>query len=213
MAGFGEPPYLLCQKPNRRWNGSPYSQEVWLREAGVQRDDVYRDIGVSGATGTDQRHDWYRLDGRLSGGDTFVGGPHLPDRLAWLDTLECIMTLWAVGEDQVDGRNRRVDTVSGAGARRSPRFPAPDGQHGGVGGGGGAGGGTPAHQGGAGGKSTGQPGTSPVPQRAPSADDQAHEGHRRVGQEDRGDPGGQRKDGVERPEGGTVNGVPWPWPR
>ena len=166
-------------KPNRRWNGSPYSQEVWLREAGVQRDDV--------------------------------GGPHLPDRLAWLDTLECIMTLWAVGEDQVDGRNRRVDTVSGAGARRSPRFPAPDGQHGGVGGGGGAGGGTPAHQGGAGGKSTGQPGTSPVPQRAPSADDQRmKDTGARAG---RPQPGGQRKDGVERPEGGTVNGVPWPWPR
>ena len=34
----------------------PFSQELRLREAGVQRDDVYRDIGVSGATGTDQRH-------------------------------------------------------------------------------------------------------------------------------------------------------------
>ena len=50
----------------------PFSQELRLREAGVQRDNVYRDIGVSGATGTDQRHGWHRLDGRLSGGDILV---------------------------------------------------------------------------------------------------------------------------------------------
>ena len=40
----------------------PFSQEFWIREAGVQRDNVYRDIGVSGATGTDQRHGWHRLE-------------------------------------------------------------------------------------------------------------------------------------------------------
>ena len=28
----------------------PFSQELRFREAGVQRDNVYRDIGVSGAT-------------------------------------------------------------------------------------------------------------------------------------------------------------------
>ena len=50
----------------------PFSQELRFREAGVQRDNVYRDIGVSGATGTDQRHGWHRLDGRLSGGDILV---------------------------------------------------------------------------------------------------------------------------------------------
>ena len=31
---------------------SPFSQELRLREAGVQRDNVYRDIGVSGAAWT-----------------------------------------------------------------------------------------------------------------------------------------------------------------
>ena len=41
----------------------PFSQELLLREAGVQRDNVYRDIGVSGATGTDQRQGWHRLMG------------------------------------------------------------------------------------------------------------------------------------------------------
>ena len=66
----------------------PFSQELRLRESGVWRDNVYRDIGVSGATGTDQRHGWRRLDGRLSGGDTLV--VVRIDRIGqrWLDTLD-----------------------------------------------------------------------------------------------------------------------------
>ena len=50
----------------------PFGQELRLREVGVQRDNVYRNIGVSGATGTDQRWGWHRPDGRLAGGDTLV---------------------------------------------------------------------------------------------------------------------------------------------
>ena len=75
----------------------PFSQELWFREAGVQRDNVYRDIGVSGATGTDQRHGWHRLDGRLSGADTLV--VVRIDRIGrrWLDTLQCIIALRARG--------------------------------------------------------------------------------------------------------------------
>ena len=98
----------------------PFSQELRLREAGVQRDDVYRDIGVSGATGTDQRHGCHRLDGRLSGGDTLV--VVRIDRIGrrWLDTLQCIIALRGPGgEDQVPGRDGGMDAVSGAGARRS----------------------------------------------------------------------------------------------
>ena len=38
----------------------PFSQELRLRESDVQREHVYRDIGVSGATGTDQRQGWHR---------------------------------------------------------------------------------------------------------------------------------------------------------
>ena len=60
----------------------PFSQELRLRESGVRRDHVYRDSGVSGATGTDLRHGWRRLDGRLSGGDTLVVVRHRPDRTA-----------------------------------------------------------------------------------------------------------------------------------
>ena len=64
----------------------PFSQELRLREA-----------GVSGATGTDQRHGLHRLDGRLSGGDTLV--VVRIDRIGrrWLDTLQCIIALRAGG--------------------------------------------------------------------------------------------------------------------
>ena len=95
----------------------PFSQELRLRESGVQRDHVHRDIGVSGATGTDQRRGWRRLDGRLSGGDTLV--VVRIDRIGrrWLDTLQCIIALRARGgEDQVPGRDGGVDAVPGAGA-------------------------------------------------------------------------------------------------
>ena len=187
----------------------PFSQELRFREAGVQRDNVYRDIGVSGATGTDQRHGWHRLDGRLSGGDILV--VVRIDRIGrrWLDTLQCIIALRARGV-----RIRSLDETEGwtQFLELEPEDPmafrrTPDGQHGGVGGGPGAGSGTPAHQGGLGGsKSPGQdPGTSEVPHRRPGAVGPAHEGRRRVGEEDRRAPGGQRKDGSERPEGVTVN--------
>ena len=75
----------------------PSSQELRLREAGVQRDNVYRDIGVSGATRTDQRPGWHRLDGRLSGGDTLVVVRIERIGRRWLDTLQCIIALRARG--------------------------------------------------------------------------------------------------------------------
>ena len=67
----------------------PFSQKLRLREAGVQRGDVYRDIGVSGATGTDQRQDWHRLNGRLAGGDTLV----VAIGRRWPDTIRSICDL------------------------------------------------------------------------------------------------------------------------
>ena len=92
----------------------PFSQELRFREAGVQRDNVYRDIGVSGATGTDQRHGWHRLDGRLSGGDTLV--VVRIDRIGrrWLDTLQCIIALRARGVkirslDETEGWTRFLE--------------------------------------------------------------------------------------------------------
>ena len=75
----------------------PFSQEFRLREAGVQRDHIVRDVGVSGATGTDRRHGWHSLDGLLSGGDTLV--VVRIDRIGrrWLDTLQCIINLRSRG--------------------------------------------------------------------------------------------------------------------
>ena len=72
----------------------PFSQELRLRESGVRREHVHRDIG---ATGTDLRHGWRRLDGRLSGGYTLV--VVRIDRIGrrWLDTLQCIIALRARG--------------------------------------------------------------------------------------------------------------------
>ena len=69
----------------------PFSQELRFREAGVQRDNVYLDIGVSGATGTDQRHGWHRLD-----------------------TLQCIIALRARGVkirslDETEGWTRFLE--------------------------------------------------------------------------------------------------------
>ena len=92
----------------------PFSQELRLREAGVQRDNVYRDIGVSGATGTDQRQRWHRLDGRLSGGDILV--VVRIDRIGrrWVDTLQCIIALRARGVkirslDETEGWTRFLE--------------------------------------------------------------------------------------------------------
>ena len=39
----------------------PATQELQLRRAGVPRDRIYRDVGVSGATGTNQRRGWHSL--------------------------------------------------------------------------------------------------------------------------------------------------------
>ena len=72
----------------------PFSQELRLRESGVRREHVHRDIGVSGATGTDLRHGWRRLDGRLCGGDTLVV---VRIGRRWLDTLQCSIALRARG--------------------------------------------------------------------------------------------------------------------
>ena len=54
---------------------NPASQELQLRGAGVTRDNIYRDVGVSGTTGTNQRRGWHALDGRLAGGDTWLSSP------------------------------------------------------------------------------------------------------------------------------------------
>ena len=71
----------------------PSSQELQLCGAGVPLDHIYRDVGVSGSTGTQQRQGWHRLNGRLAGGDTLVVAAI--DRIGrrWPDTIRSICEL------------------------------------------------------------------------------------------------------------------------
>ena len=71
----------------------PASQELQFQRAGVPRDNIYRDVGVSGSTSTQQRQGWHRLNGRLAGGDTLV--VVAIDRIGrrWPDTIRSICDL------------------------------------------------------------------------------------------------------------------------
>ena len=67
----------------------PESQALRLRQAGVETAHIYRDIGVSGSTGTRERQGWQRLNERLVDGDTLVVvridrvGPGATDWTPW----------------------------------------------------------------------------------------------------------------------------------
>ena len=71
----------------------PESQELQLRRAGVPWENLVRDVGVSGSTGTRERRGWHRLDARLAGGDTLV--VVAIDRIGrtWQDTIRSICSL------------------------------------------------------------------------------------------------------------------------
>ena len=71
----------------------PESQELQLQRAGVPWENLFRDIGVSGSTGTQERRGWHRLNGRLAGGDTLV--VVAIDRIGrtWQDTIRSICSL------------------------------------------------------------------------------------------------------------------------
>ena len=61
-------------------------------QEGVPWENLFRDIGVSGSTGTQERRGWHRLDNRLAGGDTLVVAI---DRIGrtWQDTVRSICAL------------------------------------------------------------------------------------------------------------------------
>ena len=71
----------------------PESQELRLRRAGVPWENLFRDVGVSGSTGTQERRGWHRLNARLAGGDTLV--VVAIDRIGrtWQDTVRSICEL------------------------------------------------------------------------------------------------------------------------
>ena len=71
----------------------PESQELQLQRAGVPWENLFRDIGVSGSTGTQERRGWHSLNSRLAGGDTLV--VVAIDRIGrtWQDTIRSICSL------------------------------------------------------------------------------------------------------------------------
>ena len=71
----------------------PESQELRLQRSGVPWENLFRDVGVSGSTGTQERRGWHRLNGRLAGGDTLV--VVAIDRIGrrWPDILKAICDL------------------------------------------------------------------------------------------------------------------------
>jgi len=73
----------------------PEAQALQLRQAGVEDLHIFRDVGVSGGTGTNTRTGWRALDARLQGGDTLV--VVAVDRIGrrWMDTVSAIRDLRA----------------------------------------------------------------------------------------------------------------------
>ena len=81
------------QRQDGATGSDPQSQAQQLQLAGVAPGDIYRDVGVSGATGTNSRTAWHALDSRLTAGDTLVVAAI--DRVGrrWLDTVTAVLDL------------------------------------------------------------------------------------------------------------------------
>ena len=71
----------------------PEAQVLQLRDAGVLSDLIYRDVGVSGATGTNSREAWRALNARLGPGDVLIVAA--VDRIGrrWMDTVSSLRDL------------------------------------------------------------------------------------------------------------------------
>ena len=76
-----------------RTGSDPESQRIQLLKAGVSPDLIFRDVGVSGSTGTNTRQGWRALDARLSEGDVLV--VVAVDRIGrrWMDTVGALRDL------------------------------------------------------------------------------------------------------------------------
>ena len=75
----------------------PASQVLQIQRAGVPKNNIFRDVGISGATGTQERKAYHQLNGRLAGGDTLV--VVAIDRIdrRWPDTIRAICGCYAQG--------------------------------------------------------------------------------------------------------------------
>ena len=89
--------YGYIRTSRQRIEGTPGSdpeaQAYQLRQDAVPEANVYRDVGVSGGTGTNSRAGWRALDARLQTGDTLV--VVAADRIgrSWLNTVNTIRDL------------------------------------------------------------------------------------------------------------------------
>ena len=73
----------------------PEAQAHQLRQEGVPEANIYRDVGVSGGTGTNSRAGWRDLNARLVSGDILV--VVAIDRIGrrWMDTVNAVRDLRA----------------------------------------------------------------------------------------------------------------------
>ena len=71
----------------------PESQVLQLRDAGVPRDLIYRDVGISGATGTNSRKAWRALNSRLGPGDVLIVAAVNRIGRRWMDTVSTLRDL------------------------------------------------------------------------------------------------------------------------
>ena len=73
----------------------PEAQAHQLRQEGVPEANIYRDVGVSGGTGTNSRAGWRALNARLVSGDILV--VVAIDRIGrrWMDTVNAVRDLRA----------------------------------------------------------------------------------------------------------------------
>ena len=71
----------------------PEAQAHQLRQEGVPEANIYRDVGVSGGTGTNSRAGWRALNARLVSGDILV--VVAIDRIGrrWMDTVNAVRDL------------------------------------------------------------------------------------------------------------------------
>ena len=73
----------------------PAAQAHQLQQDGVPEANIFRDVGVSGGTGTNSRAGWRTLNARLAAGDTLV--VVAIDRIGrrWMDTVNTVRDLRA----------------------------------------------------------------------------------------------------------------------
>ena len=71
----------------------PEAQVLQLHAAGVPPDLIYRDVGISGTTGTNSRKAWRALNARLGSGDVLIVAA--VDRIGrrWMDTVSTLRDL------------------------------------------------------------------------------------------------------------------------